>query len=345
MENPFGPQQMAIIEYANLKNMLCKTTCSRYEPPPNMAKYMVECKKILERPTANVRASALAGNMDDCLEMGLRTYAGVEGTAGTANDAIFWWTKAAGAHSTNALSSVKADIPRGVEARAWSCLTHAYKELAKENDGTTCNVDRMYRAASCAERACSLGFMSPIICGLANEIKRLNKEFPSPRDPKLSFDAPRFRELTYLWEAHQRIEEDNKAWEAKAAKRPEYSCAEPGCGTRATRKSGLKKCAGKCPLESKPSYCSKECQRKDWKRHKPVCLGIPWVPRPEKSASEESIKYTGTETKEFEFRDRGQVLSMDLPIAGHMIKFSSSTMTPEHMKSVRDAAMKHELGR
>ncbi len=83
----------------------------------------------------------------------------------------------------------------------------------------------------------------------------------------------------------------------------------------------------------------------DWKRHKPVCLGIPWVPRPEKSASEESIKYTGTETKEFEFRDRGQVLSMDLPIAGHMIKFSSSTMTPEHMKSVRDAAMKHELGR
>ena len=38
-----------------------------------MAKYMVECKKILERPTANVRASALAGNMDDCLEMGLRS--------------------------------------------------------------------------------------------------------------------------------------------------------------------------------------------------------------------------------------------------------------------------------
>lgn len=73
MENPFGPQQMAIIEYANLKNMLCKTTCSRYEPPPNMAKYMVECKKILERPTENVRASALAGNMDDCLEMGLRS--------------------------------------------------------------------------------------------------------------------------------------------------------------------------------------------------------------------------------------------------------------------------------
>lgn len=391
MENPFGPQQMAIIEYANLKNMLCKPTCSRYEPPPNMAKYMVECKKILERPTANVRTSALAGNMDDCLEMGLRsvmvpsvldrgslfhctcfayyysTYAGVEGTAGTANDAILWWTKAAGARSTNALSSAKADIPRGVEARAWSCLTHAYKELAKENDGTTCNVDGMYRAASCAEQACSLGFMSPIICGLANEIKRLNKEFPSPRDPKLSFDAPRFRELTYLWEAHQRIEEDNKAWEAKAAKRPEYSCAEPGCGIRATRKSGLKKCAGKCPLESKPSYCSKECQRKvfvvfensateelthmcprctqDWKRHKPVCLGIPWVPRPEKSASEGGIKYTGTETKEFEFRDRGQVLSMDLPIAGHMIKFSSSTMTPEHMKSVRDAAMKHELGR
>ncbi|KAI0737301.1 hypothetical protein C8Q80DRAFT_1213512 [Daedaleopsis nitida] len=34
----------------------------------------------------------------------------------------------------------------------------------------------------------------------------------------------------------------------------------------------LKQCAGGCPPQLKPSYCSKECQRKDWVRHKPICV-------------------------------------------------------------------------
>ncbi|KAF8898207.1 hypothetical protein CPB84DRAFT_1780580 [Gymnopilus junonius] len=29
--------------------------------------------------------------------------------------------------------------------------------------------------------------------------------------------------------------------------------------------------AGKCDLDKKPSYCSKKCQKADWKNHKPFC--------------------------------------------------------------------------
>ncbi|KAI0737074.1 hypothetical protein C8Q80DRAFT_1213609 [Daedaleopsis nitida] len=37
----------------------------------------------------------------------------------------------------------------------------------------------------------------------------------------------------------------------------------------------LKQCAGGCPPELKPSYCSKRCQRKDWDRHKAICVKLP----------------------------------------------------------------------
>lgn len=51
--------------------------------------------------------------------------------------------------------------------------------------------------------------------------------------------------------------------EAKERRKPNaYQCANDGCPVRAASQMGLKQCAGPCPEEYKPSYCSKECQRK-----------------------------------------------------------------------------------
>ncbi|CAL1699049.1 unnamed protein product, partial [Somion occarium] len=50
-----------------------------------------------------------------------------------------------------------------------------------------------------------------------------------------------------------------------------YRCAAPGCGIEGTKKSALLKCAGKCPPDVKPSYCSKECQKAHWKTHRSIC--------------------------------------------------------------------------
>ncbi|KZV60426.1 hypothetical protein PENSPDRAFT_694270 [Peniophora sp. CONT] len=70
------------------------------------------------------------------------------------------------------------------------------------------------------------------------------------------------------------------AWgEYRAARRRRLSlgslameCAAQGCEARAGWGRALGRCGGRCSLEAKPAYCSKECQRADWKAlHKREC--------------------------------------------------------------------------
>ena len=41
-----------------------------------------------------------------------------------------------------------------------------------------------------------------------------------------------------------------------------YVCAAEGCEVKGRHQSGLRKCAGICPHDMKPHYCSKTCQKK-----------------------------------------------------------------------------------
>ncbi|KAJ7729106.1 hypothetical protein DFH07DRAFT_756952, partial [Mycena maculata] len=84
------------------------------------------------------------------------------------------------------------------------------------------------------------------------------------------------RSFKYLWleydkrEAEMATEERKRL--AKIAKAPNaYRCATEGCDIEATNKRTLLRCSGKCPGEYKPSYCSKECQKRDWPVHKQIC--------------------------------------------------------------------------
>ena len=84
------------------------------------------------------------------------------------------------------------------------------------------------------------------------------------QDTELAVKMPMFADL---WGAVLKrlkvLEEGQNARERKVDRRPnEYVCAAPGCGIGATQRAALRACAGGCPKELKPSYCSKECQRK-----------------------------------------------------------------------------------
>lgn len=134
-------------------------------------------------------------------------------------------------------------------------------------------MDPLYRAGNNANEAILLGLISPgaLRIGFSVEAQGLRK----PGDNRLSgLSTDGFERLTDLWEAiDMRTEEMNKASakkEPKGSRAPlKYICSVEDCGIQATKKSGLLRCAGKCPVVFKPSYCSKECQK--MVRHFPFC--------------------------------------------------------------------------
>lgn len=155
-------------------------------------------------------------------------------------------------------------VPRRIRTRALSCLCSAIIELQKKPDSSldAMDVEIAYLGAFCSNESASLGFVSPCVLLVGMNVQELMKNESVPE-----VDKARFRELEFLWETAEKWEIE-RAEEQERMKRDKrfvrapskYACAAAGCGTEGTRKAGLLKCSGKCSGESKPLYCSKECQ-------------------------------------------------------------------------------------
>jgi hypothetical protein len=129
----------------------------------------------------------------------------------------------------------------------------------------------MYTAALLADRLAESGVITPNVLSMGAELELLG--FRHPESITMKIEAPArhqvdwFKDLKNLWRVHDHFEavmaakrgkQDEKVVKAPSA----YRCAAEGCGIEAKKKAGLLKCAGKCPIELKPSYCSKACQVK-----------------------------------------------------------------------------------
>ncbi|RDX43882.1 hypothetical protein OH76DRAFT_1458245 [Lentinus brumalis] len=119
-------------------------------------------------------------------------------------------------------------------------------------------------AARHANESVKLGLVSHAVLTVGLTLRDLGEGFGVDVS-KLPEGATKFRPL---WrEVARRVEEiyeeDRKSRQSLEQKDDgRFVCAAEGCDESREQKSALRSCAGKCPPDLKPSYCSKECQKK-----------------------------------------------------------------------------------
>ncbi|GJE84151.1 hypothetical protein PsYK624_002270 [Phanerochaete sordida] len=223
---------------------------------------------LLERSLTAVRLGVAAGNAHDMIELALRLYAGVT-VKQNEEQAIETLMRA--------LRTPRAS--RSVRARALSLLAsihHARRIPNLERPGVW-DLDALYRAAVCADEAAALGFTSPSVLAVGIEVERAGfRRRADCRLPQSAWRVEHFAALAELWRVVDRrkvaIWRAQTRRQAKLRRDPNaYVCAAPGCGVEGTHKAALARCSGRCAKPGKPAYCSKDCQKKDWRRHKAFC--------------------------------------------------------------------------
>ncbi|GJE99800.1 zinc finger MYND domain-containing protein [Phanerochaete sordida] len=167
-----------------------------------------------------------------------------------------------------------------LRGRACSLLAHAYLRLAnyKENPADELPLIKHFvTAAHYANKAAKLGFWSLAMFLVGKTLteggyRRSSQDaLAEPRDGQSLEDSLRWvAGFAPFWDGFDRRQ---RGFMRRATLKPEderIACTA-GCGIVASRRSAMKKCAGRCPPHLKPVYCSRSCQQLDWRRHKAVC--------------------------------------------------------------------------
>ncbi|OJT13671.1 hypothetical protein TRAPUB_9770 [Trametes pubescens] len=245
-------------------------------------------------------------------------------------------------------------------------------QTAHSNSGGDPALAYLILAVTHANESAKLGLVSPIVLKIGLTARETGA--------KIGVDMARMgrsRYIRYLWRAvTARLEEiydEERKKQKKVEDSPnDYVCAAEGCGIRAEGRAALRACAGRCPRDLKPYYCSKECQTKDWSRHKAVCKAgsvgkAPIITDKENALTffqlveeEEEESESATQGEEqVDATAHGEEDPADQPLAfgpppgltsivdipapnapGGPIEISSNTLEPEAMTALREGISK-----
>jgi hypothetical protein len=105
---------------------------------------------------------------------------------------------------------------------------------------------------------------APVALFVAQQLARVRERLPEGPE-RAGFDA-QTAEMPFLMDVYKRrfaaVEGREGVRDMRVRRKPNaFECARDGCGIAASTPGALRRCAGKCPPEDKPYYCSSECQR------------------------------------------------------------------------------------
>ncbi|KAI0350958.1 hypothetical protein OH77DRAFT_1430362 [Trametes cingulata] len=339
---------------------------SDYRIFPHPRDQYIACSlHLVQYPFESLLSAFEDGDGERIIDLGLRYYTGCTVEKNTER-AIDTWLAITNTGHRHAIPLEKNN--NSLLGRAYSCLADAYFELmhAEFNGRTVSRIvphtdrllpsgekdpilanDFMELAASYADRAAECGVITQGIFHVARYIARGGEM----RGVNVR-ETVRYKPYTFLWEAFDAREAElaveRRQREEKIARAPNaYTCAAAGCGLIAGKKKSFMRCAGRCPPERKPHYCSKDCQRRDWKTHKRYCksdaeLDCP-VPVQGFLADEEEDSTTDpvdprTVRQRVDYIGPDRAFEVPLPNRpGETVRIHSQHLTPEMMRSLRDA--------
>ncbi|KAH9485657.1 hypothetical protein JR316_0002567 [Psilocybe cubensis] len=282
--------------------------------------------RLEEKPESVINAAADRGDADAALDYGIRLTVGL-GCKANRKRSREYLIKAA--YSPNASPMV--------QQMAHAILIQWYME----------NVDGSIRSRYL--------FAASHHCNIAARLCTTLSPAQSPASPAILWFmsktfhmmADRYPELYYWYKDavrafEAREKEVQQAREKMVKKRlkhtTRYRCAAPNCDIEADTGSKLSRCSGPCDEDKKPYYCSKECQREDWKNHKPFCR-----PGAECSIIDNGTKLDITSTAPINKSEDG---ALQVPITipnGETVMLSSSSMDAKMLKEIQDLSLKRNI--
>ncbi|RDX40999.1 hypothetical protein OH76DRAFT_1412511 [Lentinus brumalis] len=282
-------------EYVSIK----QNCCFPYDAQPDMQEMMRECSRYLTaHPTREIgeRFEREQGP-EAILELGFRYLSGCGVKRKSLQGALYMFDMLTDDFAAGS-DYVGDRAPEEIRAQAHSAAAQAYwdewcldtDEARADDHAELHRFGRPFNpagespyaplvfAAVHASHSVQLGLVSPAVLwvgfGVKDVVERIRGTDVQVTSTGEEVDwALEFRPL---WDALKKRENEIVAEErrrrAKIAKNPgAYVCAAEGCNVAGLHKAALRACGGGCPADLKPHYCSKECQKRDWPRHKVVC--------------------------------------------------------------------------
>ncbi|KAF8968830.1 hypothetical protein BDZ97DRAFT_331645 [Flammula alnicola] len=217
-------------------------------------------ERLKKWETKDLYAGAARDDVDDMLELGIRLASGMH-IPFDDDAAIGLFKKIAQGNYAKDKRAIAANL-------LCQCLT---RNFILGRSGPS----EYIATFTWAEMSCKLGLFTQASLHLA-------MIFDAKGDD-VDREGP-FAEFTCFWSAYHKFREDTGLQRRNARR-----CV--ACDKKHEQRSMLKKCAGDCPSEAKPVYCSRRCQKAHWSKHRQWCKPDPAGSNPDWITDSEDEDY------------------------------------------------------